>query len=103
LRVLPLRTAQCPACGAEHSLKLPRGARLFIQGFVGFTYGFTVLAGHSMGWGFLESTGAYLFGSLLGTISLVLPFALTGRLTVDLVNNTDGASGNGSNQQEQAN
>jgi hypothetical protein len=85
LGVVALRVTRCPACGAGHSARLPRGARLFIQGFVGLTYGLTVVSGNAMGWSFLESTGAYLLGFLLGTISLVLPFALTGRLSVQLV------------------
>jgi hypothetical protein len=88
-RLWTLRSARCPGCGARHSLKLPRSARLFIQVFVGTTYGFTVLAGNSIGWSFLESTGAYLCGFLPGTITLVFPFALTGRLPIELVNHDD--------------
>jgi hypothetical protein len=85
IRIWTLRITHCPACDAEHSLKLPPGAKAFIQGFIGITYGLTVLAGNAMGWNFLESTGAYLFGFMLGTVTLVLPFALTGRLSIELV------------------
>lgn len=86
IRIWTLRITHCPACDAEHLLKLPPGAKTFIQGFIGITYGLTVLAGNAMGWSFLESTGAYLFGFMLGTATLVLPFALTGRLSIELVN-----------------
>ena len=88
LRIWTLRIARCPDCDAEHSLELPLGAKGFIQGFVGVTYGLTVWAGNSLGWNFLQSTGAYLLGFLLGTATLIIPFALTGRLSVVLINET---------------
>jgi hypothetical protein len=89
LRIWTLRTAPCPSCGAEHSLKLPRGARPFIKGFTGLTYGLTVLAGTSMGWSFLASSGAYLLGLLFGTVTLILPFALTGRFSIERVDGSN--------------
>jgi hypothetical protein len=81
-RLWTLRSAQCRSCDASLLLGLPRGVRRSIQGIVGLTYGLTVLAGHWAGWGFLESTAAYLFGFLLATITLVLPFLLTGRFRI---------------------
>jgi hypothetical protein len=72
---------------------LPRSARLFIQGFVGVTYGLTVIAGTALGRGLLESTSAYLLGFMAGTVVLVLPFALTERLAVELVDEAAGSFG----------
>jgi hypothetical protein len=76
---------------------LPRGTRLFIQGFTGVTYGLTILAGNAAGWGFLESTSAYLLFFVCGTIVLVLPFAITGKLAVQLVEGTDVSSSTSKN------
>jgi hypothetical protein len=68
---------------------LPRGTRRFIQGFTGVTYGLTILAGNAAGWGFLESTSAYLLFFVCGTIVLVLPFAIAGKLAVELVDDAE--------------
>ena len=87
-----LRTSRCGVCGAQHALALPRGARLFIQGFIGVTFGLTIVVGNAAGWDFLESTSAYLFIFIVGTVVLVLPFALAGKLAVGLVDEHDGSS-----------
>jgi hypothetical protein len=84
IRIWTLRAAHCPACGAGHVAVLSRGARVFIQAFVGIAYLLTVLAGSAMGWSLIESSAAYLLGFVFAIAWLVLPFALTGKLGIRL-------------------